>query len=443
MENLWEAYQRMNGKPCACGKIHRSSLDKYVIEAGAIALLPELVAEYGANRPFLLADSNTWEAAGAQAQNVLTAAGYPCGSYVFPQGVKPEEHAVGSVMMHFDAACDILIAVGSGVINDIGKIISHFAGRPYFIVATAPSMDGYNSATSSMERDGVKVSLPTRCPNVIVGDLNVLCQAPKQMLQAGLGDMMAKYISICEWRIAALLMDEPYCEAIANLVRKSLACCMSEAQGLLERSPAAVANTFESLIICGAAAEFAGSSRPASGVEHYISHIWDMRGLCFGTPTALHGIQCAIGTVQTLRAYQKIRQIRPDRERALEAVDAFNFDLWSDSLRKFVGKGAESMIMLEAKEKKYDKVKHAVRLEKIIRIWPAVCAVIDDELPAAEDVERTLVSIGAPKEPEEIGIDRGLLPMTFMASKDIRDKYVLPRLAWDLGILDELAQCLV
>ena len=98
--------------------------------------------------------------------------------------------------MHFDPNCDLIIGVGSGVINDISKILSNISGRKYIIVATAPSMDGYASATSSMSLDGLKVSINSRCPDVIIGDVNVLKWAPEHMLKAGLGDMLAKYIRL-------------------------------------------------------------------------------------------------------------------------------------------------------------------------------------------------------------------------------------------------------
>ena len=44
-----------------------------------------------------------------------------------------------------------------------------------------------------------------------------------------------------------------------------------------------------------------------------------------------------------------------------------------------------------------------------------------------------------PKSLTEIGIEKELLPDVLKASKDIRDKYVLPRLLWDLGIIDDYA----
>lgn len=436
-------YAAIQDGVCACGKKHATSVRRLEIGHGAIGGVAEIVRDLGAKKPFILADVNTWQAAGAQVDRILRENGFSTARFVFAQEhPEPDEYAVGSAAMHDDDSCDLVIAVGSGVINDIGKILSRMTKRPYVIVATAPSMDGYASASSSMSRDGLKVSLSTRCADVIVGDLDVLCAAPEKLLISGLGDMLAKYVSICEWRIAHELVGEPYCEAIAQLVRSALAVCMSHADGLLRRESDAVRAVFEGLVVCGAAMEFAGLSRPASGVEHYISHIWDMRALALGAPADTHGIQCAIGTLAALRAYEQIRWITPDRDKALAAVRSFSFAAWSKELRAFLGKGAEAMIRAEDKELKYDAGRHALRLEKILANWDRLCAIMDEELPASAQIEALLEKLGAPKRPSDIGIADGLLPMTFKASKDIRDKYVLSRLAWDLGVLDELADTL-
>ena len=443
MSSVMELYHQLDGAACACGKTHKTSVKEVIIEAGAIKRLPELLARYSINKPFLLADANTWKAAGERVLAVLEAACVASSRYVFESGeLEPDEHTVGSAVMHMDYSCDAVIAIGSGVINDTGKILASMTKTPYIIVGTEPSMDGYASKTSSMSRDGLKVSINTRCADVIIGDLDVLCAAPEKLLISGLGDMVAKYVSICEWRIAHLLVGEPYCEAIASLVRASLDVCVKNARLLIQREPQAVKAVFEGLVVCGAAMEFAGLSRPASGVEHYFSHVWDMRGLEFGTPVSTHGIQCAIGTLLALRLYEKIRELTPDHAQALAYAKAFDFGAWSGELRGFLGTGAEAMIGAEEKEGKYDLKKHKTRLDQIISNWAVLLSVMDEELPAAEDIERLLEMIGAPKEAQEIGIARSLLPMSFKATKDIRDKYVLSRLCWDLGVLDELADSL-
>ena len=226
---------------CACGKYHGADIEEIITGAGAVGRVPEVLARWGAKKPFLLCDVNTWEAAGARVAEILAREGYACGKYVFPQkALEPDEHAVGAAVMHYDHSCDAIIGVGSGVINDIGKILSRMTGRKYIIVGTAPSMDGYASATSSMSLDGLKVSLPSRCADVIIGDTDVLKNAPAHMLSAGLGDMLAKYVSITEWRIAHIVTGEYYCERVAQLIREALDKCVRNARGLLARDEAAV-----------------------------------------------------------------------------------------------------------------------------------------------------------------------------------------------------------
>ena len=140
--------------------------------------------------------------------------------------MEPDETNVGLAIMHFDPSVDAVLGVGSGVVNDISKIVSNISNKFYCIVGTAPSMDGYASATSSMTRDGLKISLPSKCADLIVGDIDILCNAPIKMMVSGLGDMLAKYISIAEWRISNLINGEYYCETIAQLVRTALKKCV-------------------------------------------------------------------------------------------------------------------------------------------------------------------------------------------------------------------------
>ena len=418
---------------CACEKEHKADVSKIVIQNGAIEKLPELLEVYKPTKIFVLADKNTFLAAGKKLCDVLKNAGISYAQYIFPVGeIEPDEKSVGSAIMNFDSTCDLVIAVGSGVINDIGKILANTAKLPYFIVATAPSMDGYASATSSVSMDGLKVSLPSKCADVIVGDIEVLKNAPMCMLQSGLGDMIAKYISIAEWRIAHEITGEYYCERIAELIRMALARCVENAEGLLRREEEAVKAVFEGLVLGGIAMAFAGVSRPASGVEHYFSHIWDMRGLEFGTKVDLHGIQCAVATNLAAGLYEKVLTLQPNKEKALKFAKAFDYAEWAKELKTFLGTGADAMIALEEKEQKYSVEKHAKRLEIILEKWDKICDIIRQEIPAQKEIEQILEKIDAPKTAKEIGIDCDL-SITFKATKDIRDKYVLSRLFWDLG----------
>ncbi len=438
-----EELTRAGGFDCECGRRHAAGTERVFIEAGAVRRLPELVRECGAKRVFLLSGAATFAAAGEPVCAALDGAGIPYSKYVFPRSpVLPTEQSVGAAAMHFDPACDLVIGVGSGVINDVGKMLAHTSGRRYLIVATAPSMDGFASATASMEADGLKVSLPSACAWAVVGDLDILCRAPMRMLQAGVGDMAAKYISLAEWRIARIAAGEYYCPVVAALVQRSLDRVAASAAGLARREPEAVRAVTEGLVITGLAMKYAGLSRPASGIEHYFSHIWDMRALAFPDAKAdLHGIQCGVAALESLRIYGYIRALRPDADKARATVARFDLDAWNARLRAFIGPGAEAMIAGEQKERKYDPAAHARRLPTLVACWPEICDIID-ELPSEQTLRGLLETVGAPADPAELGHGPEELRETFRMTKDIRDKYVASRLLWDLGELDDAAEAL-
>ena len=428
----------VNGKPCSCGKVH-SFTGKILCGSGVLHKLPQCVSELGATRVFLLSDKNTYTAAGEEVCHLLKNAGLQVVDFCLESNApEPDEYSSGAALMHYDSACDLVVAVGSGVINDIGKLISATARVPYIIVATTPSMDGYASATSSMTRSGLKISLNTKSADVIIGDTDILKNTPLHMLRSGLGDMLAKYVSICEWRISHLITGEYYCEEIARLIRGAVKQCVDNAPALLKREPNAVQAVFEGLIIGGVAMHYAGLSRPASGVEHYISHILDMRTVAFGTPADLHGIQCAVGTLESIKLYEKLINHTPNREKAIAYAAAFAYTPWAEQLKCFLGKGAQQMIALEEKEKKYDVTTHEKRLDIIIENWQKILEIIKAELPTAASLEQLLKQMKMPCALEDLGIPTDERATIVKATKDIRDKYVLSRLAWDLGVLEEL-----
>ncbi len=427
----------MNHAPCPCGKEHTFD-SKIITGRGVIGKVPDEVKKTGAKKPYILSDKNTYNAAGEEVCRLLDTAGIAYYSFTFNEDrLEPDEKTVGAAFMNLPYDCDLIIAIGSGVINDTAKILSAHTGLKFIIVATAPSMDGYASNTSSVTRGGVKISLPSRCADVIVGDTDILKKAPIKMMISGVGDMLAKYISICEWRIASLICGEYYCEKIAALVRDSLKAVTESADSLLTGGEDAVAALFEALTVSSVAMNYAGLSRPASGAEHYISHIIDMRGAEFGLPVELHGIQCALGTLITLRIYEKLRNVTPCKEKALRYAESFDTQKHNIRLRNLLGRSAESLIELEKKEGKYDACKHHARLSIILEKWDEILKIIGEELPSADSVETLMTKLGLPTDISGIGVDADLLPEIFHASKDIRDKYVLPRLLWDLGIIDE------
>ena len=434
-------FKIFNATLCSCGKRHIAGLKNVITGKDALKSLPEELKNLNVTKAFIMADVNTNRVAGTGVRSLLTEGNIPFSEYIFSEKhIMPDEYSAGSAVMHFDKECDCLITIGSGVLNDIGKILSATAKIPYIIIATAPSMDGYASDSSSLEMDGVKISLASKCPDIIIGDTDILKTAPDRMLLAGLGDMLAKYVSVCEWRISHEINGEYYCEKIAGLVRDSLKKCVTNPDKLLSRDDEAIQNVFEGLVLSGLAMKFAGVSRPASGVEHYFSHVWDMRSPEKGAATDLHGIQCAIGTLYALHLYERLTEVTPDKNTALESVKTFDYTLWCKTLREFLGKSAESLISLEKKEDKFNAEKHSARLEIILDKWDSILSIIKDELPSYKNICALMEKLGMPLTCEDIGIPKDTIKTTFLVTKDIRNKYILSHLAWDLGLLDYLCE---
>ena len=426
---------------CACGKVHKAGLKEACVEKNAVTKLGGYVKKYNGTKAYILADENTFAAAGEKVLAALKNDGISFVSFVFSgaERIEPDENHVGSAFLHFDHSCDIIIGIGSGVINDIGKIVAAMTKLPYIIVGTAPSMDGFASPTSSVIRDSLKVSVNSVCPDVVIGDTDILCKAPMIMIRAGLGDMLAKYISVCEWRIGKIVIGEYYCEEVAAIIRAALKTCVDGANGIVNRDEEAVKSVMEGLIISGVAADYAGVSRPVSGVEHYFSHIWDMRALEFGTPWSLHGIQCGIGTLYALKGYEKLKTLTPDREKALSFAKAHDDGAWFARIREYIGSASVAMAKDAEASERYNREKHAERIKNIAAHWDDILKIIDEELPSATSMKELLDAIGAPCTASDIGLPENETGLTFRVTRDIRDKYILSSLAWDMGESDTIS----
>ena len=359
-----------------------------------------------------------------------------CTFTVYPgERFEPDEKAVGSAVLHFDEKSDCIVTVGSGVLNDIGKILAGMRDLPYITVGTAPSMDGYASSTSSVIRDRLKVSVNSRCPSAVLADPAVLSRAPREMLLAGLGDMLAKYVSVCEWRIGHIVTGEYYCEEVAKAIRAALAACVKGAKGLLAGDEAAAKAVMDGLIVSGIAADWAGVSRPVSGTEHYFSHIWDMRAAALGTPFTLHGIQCAVGTLKTVKGYEVLKRLL--KEGFTPA--AFDKEQWLTELSAYMGAAGAPMLKNAETCMLYNTEMQLERRKNILANLGEIIKIIETELPAYGELYALLESLGAPVSPEAFGIPESETPVCFKATKDVRDKYILSSLAFDLGCLDQIA----
>ena len=431
------------GFDCACGRHHSADMKFLRIGHDAIKSVPEALEKIGSRKPFVVCGPNGYKAAGETVVRLLEEAGIPYKLHIIPckkgERIAPSEFAAGSIILNFDPDCDLILGVGSGVINDLCKVVGKATGNPCAIIGTAPSMDGYASASSAMEVNNIKVSLPEQLPCAVICDTGIMAQAPMRLLWAGLGDMMAKYTALCEWRLANLVAGEYYCEEIAKLVRASLEKIAEGADKVMERNEHSVATIAEGLVLSGLGMAFAGVSRPASGLDHYFSHCWEMVAIARGQESDLHGIQVGIGTLLTMKIYQHMRTIRPTMEHAIAAADAFDEAAWEANIRRVFVDTADGIIEMEKEAGKNLREGRLQRAKTIIDNWDNILKIMDEELPAYEEVYGIMTHAGMPLMPQDIGLSVDDAIDAFICSRDIRNKYLTSSLIWDIGYMDEFA----
>lgn len=428
---------RPEGHACVCGCHHGIGLKYLRIGSGVTENLPEALGVLGCQKPFIVCDQDTKKAAWHFVQPVLEKAGIAYVLYTIRRShPEPDEETVGEITMAFDPGCDCILAVGSGVINDCCKVLAKAVGKPQLVVGTAPSMDGYASDSSSMIVARAKTTLYNACPQVILADTRIMKDAPLRMLQAGLGDMLAKYIALCEWRMTALINGEYYCEEIAGMMRASLKKIVSSASRMMARNEEAIAAVAEGLILSGIAMAFAKISRPASGLEHYFSHLWEMFSLDRGLPMELHGIQVGVGTLLCLEMYEKLKVMAPDAGAFETACSAWNEGEWQSEMRRVFGRTAEGLIEKEgAQWHNNDQQARRQRFEKIRACWPQLQKIMEEELPSLSDIAHLMREAKMPMQPEELGWQRQDVLDAFFYSRNTRDKYLTSSLLWDMGEL--------
>ena len=431
--------------PCDCGKSHNVGLKYVKVGKGVIGSVIDALNKVGVKKPFIVTDKNEYEACGKQVEEILKAEGIPLKTHIIPEKdgkrIAPSEYATGSIALNFDSSCDGILCVGSGVMNDLCKVISNLTGKPSVVVGTAPSMDGYASDGAAMEVNNVKLSLKEKVPAALVCDVNVMAKAPMRMLHAGLGDMMGKFSALSEWKIAKIINDEYYCQETANLVTVSLDKIVKGSAGVIDRNPDSIEAIAEGLILSGIAMAFAGTSRPASGLEHYFSHAWEMMALSKGKECDLHGIQVGIGTLLVLKIYEYIKTLKPTMERVIEHAKNFNEKAWEDNIKRVFSDTADDIIAMEKRAKKNETSGRVKRAEKIINNWDKILK-IAEETPPSKTIEDIMRNAGMPLKPEDIGISKREVIDAFICSRDIRDKYLLSSMIWDIGYMEDCAKWL-
>lgn len=419
--------------PCACGRTHFSNVKLLDIDQGAVKRLPGHIRALGYQKLYLVADQNTWRAAGEAAAQELQKAEIAFEKEILEyEELIPNEQVIAEIQAGFPEGTDLVLAVGSGTINDLCKYVSFERGVDYIIFASAPSMDGFVSVGAALMLNHVKTTLDTHGPAAVIGDTDILAQAPMNMITAGLGDTLGKYTCLLDWKLAHLINGEYYCEEVVKMVERALDAVLACREEIQKRTPGSVKALTEALVLTGMAMSFVGNSRPASGCEHHLSHYWEMKYIMEGRKPILHGTKVGVGMITAMKLYQMLAQEEVDFDAA--AARVYDHEAWKEKIRSCYLEAADGILALEEKCRKNDVEARNRRLAVIRENWAEIQKMIRESLQATEEMEALLQGLGAPVRPEEIGLSRELVEDGIQIAKEVRDRYTLLQLLWDLGL---------
>lgn len=384
-------------------------------------------------RAAVVADSNTFAVAGQAVSESLRAAGLSGSEpFVFEAaGLYAEMAYVDRLASELQTHDCIPVAVGSGTINDLTKLASHRCGRPYLCVGTAASMDGYAAFGASITHQGSKQTFTCPAPQAVVADLDVISRAPPAMTASGYADLMAKVVCGADWILADALGVEPIDARAWEIVQDGLRDALADPAGARAGDKRAIAALIEGLMLGGFAMQWTRTSRPASGAEHQFSHLWDMEHHTHGGVAPSHGFKVGIATRFVAALYE--RALAEPFERLDVDAACAAWPEWpaaeAEARALYAGTDFPDLGLRETQAKYIARDKLAVQLAALKRCWPDLRERLSLQLLSAVEVKRRLDAVGAPSEPEAIGISRARLRDSVIRAQHIRRRFTVLDLA--------------
>ena len=424
---------------CSCGSAHNEPTQDIYVGGGII----DNTAAYIQKRAYgkhcvLVADNITWDIAGAKASGLLKAAGYKVHDCVLKREkrLEPDETAVGEVFLALQADTDFLVSVGSGSITDTVRVVAARAKLPQVCIGTAPSMDGYTSSICPLTYHGVKIHRPGKCPEIIICDTDILRTAPMDMVCAGVGDVLGKYIAKADWKIGRVINDEVYCDVCGEIVTDALEKLLDNIDEIRSRSEKGIRLLTEALLLSGMTIMIIGHTRAVASVEHNIAHYWEMMQMFKGNPAPGHGASVGVSTLLVWPVFKRF---------ADEDISGIDFDavregaVSREERVKWMNRayGPAAVPIMEENEGDFLSWEEQERRIKRAQSRFDEIKQCIDEMPPVSVIEDAMRRLGAPMTPDVLGIDRDLLNISMRCAKDYRTRYTLFKLISECGLEDK------
>ncbi len=407
---------------CGCGKTHNCDIREVVICEGAVKETARLAEKY--KNICIVADNNTYPLCGDYIVNELKNKNVNTLVLKSEGHLVPNENAIEKMNSVITEDTDLIIGIGSGVIQDLCKYVSFENKLPYFIIATAPSMDGYASVGSALIIDNMKVTYNAHVPEVIICDTDIMKDAPMDMIKAGYGDILGKFSCLNDWKLSHIVNNEYYCDYVANLTYEMLNKTKDLGQKLQNREPDAIQILAEALIGVGIAMAYVGNSRPASGSEHHMAHYFEIVGIVKNEPYFMHGTDVAYSAVYTQKIREKLLTMDIPAEKSNH-----NTEKWENEIKRIYSSASDGVMALQNKLGWYNIDRNSVYRAK----WNEIKKVLADT-PSSDELIAYLDSVGLDIKEFEREYGKDKINDALFYGKDLKDRYSVLWMYYDCFI---------
>ena len=407
-------------RPCSCGREHHIDVKEIIIRSGAVEKLEEEMSDGELKEyisPLLICDTNSYKATEELMEDIYDR----CQVLILDaENLEADERAVEIVENYMEEDIDLVLAVGAGTIHDLSRYVAHQNRIPFVSVPTAASSDGFTSTVADMTWNGVKKMVKASAPIFVFADTDIFAKAPGRLAAAGVSDILGKYIALADWKIGSILTEEYYCAEVVKLETRAIRTVKDNLKEIAAGEEDACEKLMYALVLSGLAMQMTGNSRPASGAEHHLVHLWDMEVLN-GHLNALHGEKVSAGTMLTLLEYKKIADAIHRKSCKVHTHTEKDRDLLQKTFGK---KGVLDAIYKENAPEILDEIS----TRQLSDALPEIAQIIDS-LPSVTDMQEMMSTAGCVSRVRDIGLPRETISDSLRLAPYTRRRLSLLRLS--------------
>ena len=400
---------------CVCGREHTLETKKVVVEYNALANFEQYMEDVGlaGKRRAVVYDTMVYQLTEgkhvkADQEIVLEA-----------KGLRAEDTLIEEMMKQLDNP-EVIVAFGAGTIMDFGRYPAYKLGIPFVAIPTLASSDGFTANICSAILNGQKKSTPMCAPILVVADLDIIKGAPARLVASGINDILAKYISLTDWRIAKIVANEYYCPMVAELAEHALklmreAADKYAATGVADHEAMTMAQMESGLTM-----QLLNHSRAASGAEHLMAHLVELHPPRFEKAEGIHGECVGVGTFECIKVYHELAKKTPKAKPFQPLTEEWVREKFGERLMPGIMKENENDVLA------------TFPAQNIVDHWDEIRELIA-KIPSVEEMEKLYSDCHCKYRPEDIGIDPSLADEMLEISAAIRNRLTLIRM---LRVLD-------